>query len=168
MRETEIRTHVTESESKRIERVLRKITEPMIAIQEDVYFDSRSHKWLAVDPVINWLRLRYEGERGATLTLKHFEYDDMGNTIDATEIELPASDREDLWGQSTCLKRLTWSDCASSLYNRTSATCFRLYDAADRTGGYHRISPGDTIANLGTWSYNDVITSNSAIAGSTC
>lgn len=73
-----------------------------------------------------------------------------------------------IWGQSTCLKRLTWSDCASSLYNRTSATCFRLYDAADRTGGYHRISPGDTIANLGTWSYNDVITSNSAIAGSTC
>lgn len=73
-----------------------------------------------------------------------------------------------IWGQSRCLARLNWSDCASSLYNRTSGKCFRLYDAANRTGGYHRLNAGDTIANLGTWAYNDKITSNSAITGSTC
>lgn len=67
-----------------------------------------------------------------------------------------------IWGQSTCLKRLTWSDCASSLYNHTSNKCFRYYDAAGYSGGYHTLKHGDTIANLGSWNYNDLITSDKA------
>lgn len=67
-----------------------------------------------------------------------------------------------VWGQSACSKYLTWNDCASSLYNNTTNKCFRFYAEANYLGGYHTLKHGDTIANLGTWNYNDTISSDQA------
>lgn len=69
------------------------------------------------------------------------------------------------FAQSACTKYGTWNDCASSLYNHTSDRCYRLYATAGWVGGYHTLSSGDVVANLGTaWAYNDVISSDLAIA----
>ncbi|WP_344067945.1 peptidase inhibitor family I36 protein [Nostocoides vanveenii] len=67
------------------------------------------------------------------------------------------------WGvfsEPNCGKYFTWNDCASSLYNHTSNSCFRFYANADFIGGYHTLKHGDLIANLGSWAYDNVISSD--------
>ncbi len=67
-----------------------------------------------------------------------------------------------IWSQSKCLKYLNWNDCASSLYNHTTNKCYRFYADATFGGGYHTLKHGDTIAYLGTWNFNDTISSDLA------